>query len=189
MIEVEDKIYTIEEYLDLEKTSEIRHEFVYGKLIPMSGESKIANDIALNCATWLRQILTAKGFKVYVQSVKVQVDEKGLYRYPDVMVAPKSDDANSHLVTQPIVLIEVVSESSADRDRVTKLREYVRIPSLQHYIIIDQFEALVESYRREGDSWTFEILENVNAEIDIKAFDIKLSLIEIYEGIEFGNNQ
>jgi Uma2 family endonuclease len=185
MIEVADKIYSIEEYLELEKTSEIRHEFVYGKLLPMSGESKIANDIALNCVVFLRQALNLQEFKVYSQSVKVQVDKKGLYRYPDVMVGLKSDNAHTHLVTQPILLIEIVSESSADRDRVTKLREYVRIPSLQHYLIVDQFETLVESYRREGNSWTFEILETPEAEIDIKALDLTLSLTTIYEGIVF----
>lgn len=185
MIEVADKIYTIEEYLELEKTSEIRHEFVYGKLISMSGESKIANDIALNCAFFLRQLMTAKGFKVFVQSIKVEVDKKGLFRYPDVVVAPKSDDADTHIVTKPTLLIEVISESSAARDRVTKLREYARIESLRHYLIVDQFEMLVESYRRENDHWTYEIFEKPDDQIQLNVFDLTISVSDIYEGIVF----
>ena len=185
MVAIEEKIYTVEEYLELEKTSEIRHEYVYGKRIPMSGESKIANDIAVNCVTFMRQILNLSQFKVYTQAVKVQVDKKGLYRYPDVMVGLKSDNAHTHLVTQPILLVEITSDNSVDRDRVTKLREYVRIPLLQHYLIIDQFEPLVESYRHEGDSWTFELFENIDTEIEIKAFDLRLPLATIYEGIIF----
>jgi len=185
MIEAADKIYTVEEYLELEKTSEVRHEFVYGKLIPMSGESKDANDIALNCAIFLRQALLPKGFKVFVQSVKVQVDEQGLYRYPDVVVTPKSDDADTHIVMQPKLLIEVTSENSAARDRVTKLREYARMESLQHYLIIDQYEMLVEFYNRDGEKWIYEIFSEPEDTVELTEFDLSLSLADIYAGIEF----
>lgn len=186
MIEVADKIYTVEEYLELEKTSEIRHEFVYGKLIPISGESKIANDIAGNVYIFLKTNLKNSLFQAYSHTLKVQVDKKGLYRYPDVMVGLKSDNTHTHLVTQPILLIEITSESSADRDHVTKLREYTHIESLQHYLIIDQYEMLVESYRREENSWIYEIFETSEAAINIKALNLTLSLPTIYEGIALG---
>ena len=182
---VAERIYTIAEYLEMEKTSEIRHEFVYGKLIPMSGESKIANDIALNCAFFLRQLLSPKGFRVFVQSIKVQVDEAGLYRYPDVVVVPQSDNADPYIVTQPVLLIEVVSAHSAARDRVNKLREYARIPSLQQYLIVDQYETLVESYHRTGDHWAYVIAEQPDAEIVLRDFSASLLLTTIYEGVAF----
>jgi len=183
MVVLEEKIYTVEEYLELEKTSEIRHEFVYGKRIPMSGESKNANDIALNCTFLLRQVAAAKGFKTYMESVKVQVDAAGLYRYPDVVVTPKSDDADTYLVTQAILLIEITSEHSAGRDQKIKLREYTHLKSLQHYLIIDQYEMLVESYRREEANWIYEVFDQPEAQIYFLFLDLKISLKAIYEGV------
>lgn len=186
MVAIEDKIYTIEEYLELEKTSEIRHEFVYGKRIPMSGESKNANDIAGNLYAFLKTSLKNSLFRVFNHTIKVQVDKKGLYRYPDVMVGLKSDNADTYIITQPILLVEVTSENSAVRDQKIKLREYTHIESLQHYLIIDQYEMLVESYRREENSWIYEIFETPEAAINIKALALTLSLTTIYEGIALG---
>jgi len=185
MIEAADKTYTVEEYLELEKTSEVRHEFVYGKLIPMSGESKDANDIAGNRYIFLKMALRGQPYRTFSHDVKVEVDDAGLYRYPDVIVAPKDDNADTHIVTQPLLLIEVTSESSAARDRVTKLREYARMDSLRHYLIVDQYEMLVEFYNRDGEKWSYEIFSKPEDTVALTEFDLSLSLADVYAGIDF----
>ena len=112
MTAVLDRKYTVAEYLESEKTADVRHEFHYGKLIEMAGESKRANDIALNLVEILRKPLRQKGYKVHAHDVKVLVKARGIYRYPDLVVAPKADDSDDFIVLQPEILVEVASENS-----------------------------------------------------------------------------
>jgi Uma2 family endonuclease len=93
-----DKKYTVEEYFELEKTSPVRHEFVHGSLIPMTGESKKAKKIAANCLRMLADPLEEKGFEVFVHDVRLSVEERALYRYPELVVAPETDEEDTHAV-------------------------------------------------------------------------------------------
>ena len=128
VVEVE-KLYTVDEYFELEKHSNIRHEFYYGKLIAMPGESKNANEIAGNCYVTFRQSLRKHGFRVFIQDVRTVVKGNKIYRYPDVVVADEEGDSDTHNIKKPRILVEVISETSKYRDRVTKLQEYSKLPS------------------------------------------------------------
>ncbi|MCU0443381.1 MAG: Uma2 family endonuclease [Microscillaceae bacterium] len=179
-----EKIYTVEEYFELEKTAQERHEFVNGELIFMPGESKIANEININCTVALRQALKGKGFNIYVQDVRLIVKLNKIYRYPDLVVAPVSDTADTHAVTQPTLIIEVLSESTQNTDQNKKLQEYTALPSNQYYILISQTEYLVQVYRREGQNWLFNYYTQLTETIDLAFFPAKLSLSDIYENID-----
>ena len=120
-----DKIYTVEEYFELERHSDVRHEFVNGKLYEMPGESKIANKIAGNIYIELRRIFDDTESDVFQHDVKMVVRDGKIYRYPDVVVAAdgSSEDDLFHL-RQPIIAVEVFSEDSEHRDNVIKCQVF-----------------------------------------------------------------
>ena len=183
VVEVE-KLYTVDEYFELEKHSNIRHEFYYGKLIAMPGESKNANEIAGNCYVTFRQSLRKHGFRIFIQDVRTVVKGNKIYRYPDVVVADEEGDSDTHNIKKPRILVEVISETSKYRDRVTKLQEYSKLPSLDYYIVVDQDTVNVEVYSRRENDWAYQLLENLTDVIDLSVLGTSLSLATIYENIK-----
>ena len=180
----QEKLYTVDEYFALEERSPIRHEYHYGKLIVMPGESKNANEIAQNCAYAFRTELRKRGFRIFIQDVRTIVKDNKIYRYPDVVVADEEDDNHRHNIKKPRILVEVTSESSKYRDNVTKLREYSKIPSLDYYVVIDQATISVEVYSRKDNGWNYQFLENLSDVVSFSTFDISLSVEAIYENIK-----
>ena len=183
VVDVE-KLYTVDEYFELEKNSNIRHEFYYGKLIAMPGESKNANEIAQNCAFTFRTELRQRGFRIFIQDVRTVVKGNKIYRYPDVVVADEEGDGDTHNIKKPRILVEVISETSKYRDRVTKLQEYSKLPSLDYYIVVDQDTINVEVYSRQENGWAYQLLENLTDIIDLSVLGTSLSLATIYEHIK-----
>jgi Uma2 family endonuclease len=181
--------YSIEEYFALEKKSDIRHEFVNGNLIPMPGESKIANQIARNCEFLLFPLLKAQGFQTYRHDVRAMIRPNKVYRYPDVMVAPKSDNADNQAVTRPALIIEVTSEQSAKIDHEDKLKEYTALHSLNHYLIISQSEYFIASYTRENGHWIFDVFTQKSSIVPLKHLGISISLSDIYDDIDLEENE
>ncbi len=184
---IEGRIYTVAEYFELEKHSEIRYEYHYGKLIAMPEESKQANRIAGNCEYAFRIHLKSKGYFTYRHDVRTIVKDGNIYRYPDLVVAPKSDSSDTHAVTKPEMLVEVTSVNSEKTDHESKMREYLSLPTVQHYIIVSQKEMLVEVYSRDKRGWHFDILTEPTDFIEIKLLDAQctLSLSDIYEDVDF----
>ena len=182
------KIYSLEEYFELEKNSEIKHEFVNGKLIPMPGEARKANAIVMNLVILLKPSLRKKSFNVYGHDVRTIVRDGKIYRYPDIVVNHITDDSDDYNVKQPILIVEVASESSSKRDRETKLQQYTKIESLQYYIIINQDKMLVEMYSRNGQRWFYDVFTQPTDIVNLPIFDINLTLIDIYEDVVLVEN-
>ncbi len=180
-----DKIYTVDEYFELEKHSDIRHEFVNGKLIPMPGESVIANRIADNCGFSLRIQLNKKGYDTVRHDVRTIIKKGKKYRYPDVSVTKRSEITETHAITNPELLIEVSSDQSAKTDNETKLNEYITLPSVQYYLIISQYEMLVQLYKRDDQGWRFEVFSELSDEIKLSNLNCSLFLSGIYENVNF----
>jgi Uma2 family endonuclease len=184
-IETSEKIYTVEEWLELEKNSEIRHEYYYGKLIAMAGEAKHANRITNNILKKLDDSLLEKGLDIFTHEVKTQVLDNGIYRYPDLVVAPIADDENEYIVKMPIMLVEVASEDSKHRDRVKKRKEYRNIPTLWYYLVVNQDEMLVEIHtREEGDLWSIQYFTETEDEVLLTRFGLTLRLEDIYNRVK-----
>ncbi len=179
---VADKKYSVEEYFELEKTSEIRHEFINGELIAMLGESKKANEIVGNIYISLRNTFKKRALKVYNHDVRLML-ENNRYRYPDIIVAPTIDDEDSHAITQPVLIVEVFSENSVKTDTVDKLREYSILPTLQYYLIVSQEEPFVEIYAKNSDKWEFSYFTNLQESIELTALDASILMGDIFEGI------
>ena len=179
-----EKRYTAEEYFELEKNSDIRHEFINGQLLPMPGESIIANRIAGNCDFRLQLILRAEGYDIIRHDVRTIVEPFKKYRYPDVQVVKRDSITDTHAVTNPTLLIEVSSQDSAKTDNEAKLNEYVHLPSLQYYLIISQYEPLVQLYSRDDQGWRFEVFSQPEAEVPLPKLGCSLKVSEIYENVE-----
>jgi Uma2 family endonuclease len=186
-LQVLEKSYTVEEYFELEKHSEIRHEYYYGKLLPMTGESKNANRIAGNCEFQLRLQLRKKGLDFFRHDVRMLVREQKIYRYPDFVIAPVVDDSDSHLIKQPILIIEVSSDNSDHTDRVTKRNEYLNLPTVEYYLIISQSERLIDLYSKDKKGWRFDSFSKEEEVIEFPNLGAKLSLADIYDEVEFSS--
>lgn len=184
-----DKIYTVEEYFELEKHSDIRYEFVNGKLTPMPGESVIANIIAGNCDFQLRLSFRKKGYVVIRHDVRTIVKDRKIYRYPDVLLAKRDEIVQTHAITKPILLIEVTSENSAKTDNDAKVNEYINLPSTQYYLIIDQDEPRVKVYSRDERGWRFDVYDTLNDVIDLPNINFSLKLSDIYDDIVFAETK
>jgi Uma2 family endonuclease len=188
VLEVAEKRYTVEEYFELEKHSEVRHEFYYGKLIEMLGEAKVANNIANNILEAWRKKLKRIGYQLFTQGIKTTVKRQGIYRYPDVVVAPNVDD-DAYIVEQPVIMVEVASHDSMKRDTVVKLKEYTAIPSLKYYMIVAQDEMWVQFYYRNGSEWSFAFFENPDDVITLPHFSLSVTLADIYDDVKFVESQ
>ncbi len=181
--QIDQRLYTVAEYLELELVSEEKHEFVDGTLIEMPGESKKANEIAGNIYVALRLGLKKKPYKVYNHEVKLRTVPGRKYRYPDLMVAPADDTGGTHVANEAILTVEVTSENSSGVDHDEKMHEYIGLPSVQTYLIVSQAEPLVDLYVRAGSKWEYEFYTNLADSVTIPALGITLLLADIYEGV------
>ncbi|AHJ26428.1 Uma2 family endonuclease [Nodularia spumigena CS-584] len=148
---------TVQEYLEWEPQQDIRYEYVNGKIFAMTGGTIPHNDIALNLYTALRPHLRSKGCRVNVSDVKVQVTPNSPYYYPDLIVSCDSQDLKAHKFIQyPQIIVEVISPGTSARDRGEKLSDYLKMPTLQEYLLIDSEKIAVERYSRgEGRMWLY----------------------------------
>lgn len=181
--------YTAEEYFELEKRSEERHEFVYGKLELMPGESLDANRMGHNCEVFFLSLLDGDKYDVFRLSIRLRVIEGKLYRYPDLGVVPTASIRHTHEVKDAELIIEVASEDSYNRDHKTNLKEYIEhFPTLRHYLIVDQYEPLVAVYSRQNanEKWSCETFSHLEDKIPLDFFQAKLPLRIIYKKITFG---
>lgn len=180
--ETDQRIYTVDEYLDLERTAEVKHEFVDGLLIEMPGESKRANEIAGNLYVALRTGVKGKAFKVYNHDVKLRTVPGRKYRYPDIMVVPTDDTDDTHVVSRAVVTVEVTSVNSSGVDHDEKFHEYIGMPSVACYLIVSQAEPLVEVYQRTGSKWEYAFYTEQTDSFDVTALGITLRVANVYEG-------
>ncbi len=175
-----DKRLTTEEYLELEKRSEVRHEFVDGVLHAMAGDKKQNNRVVRRLVRLLDRRAEEKNCDVFFTVVKMKVDNNR-YRYPDVVVTCE-EDADEYLIEAPCAVFEVLSESTQSTDETEKLEEYLKIPSVERYVLLRQDRALAYVYSRSGDSWRFDLLEQ-SGEFDVPCLDLSIRLEDIYTGI------
>jgi Uma2 family endonuclease len=155
----------------------------------MPGESKNANLIASNCNRTLFISLDEKGYNIFQNDVRTIVKDRKIYRYPDVVVAPESDNEDSHHIKSPVLLIEVTSENSSKTDHDDKLKEYGAMPSVEYYLIISQYEMLVEVYTRQTNGWLYNIYAEPDEVIEFPKLEAQLTLKEIYYKVKFAENK
>ena len=129
---------TEQDYLEGEKSSKVRHEYIDGQVYAMAGASKRHSEIAVNISTALRIASRRSPCRVYSSDVKVRLAEHRSYYYPDVIVGCEEDEANDYYLEKPCLIVEVLSQTTAKRDRSEKLLAYMNIPTLRAYLLVEQ---------------------------------------------------
>jgi Uma2 family endonuclease len=177
---------TIEEYFAWELQQELRYEYVNGEVFAMTGGTIPHNDIALNFYRALYPHLRARGCRVNVSDVKVQVTPQSPYYYPDVIVSCDPQDLNARkFIQNPKIIAEVLSPSTSEKDRGEKFTNYLKIPSLQEYLLIDSEKISVERYcRGEGKMWLYYPYTEGDM-ITLSSIEFELAIAPLYEGVIF----
>ena len=192
MYTAEKRRLTPAEYLALEVASQGRHEFYAGEMFAMSGGSYWHNLVKDNLAHAVRNRLAGRGCTVLTSDQRVKVDATGLYTYPDVVVfcgKPVFEDGIHYSAVNPLVLAEVLSDSTEKYDRGVKFGHYRQLPSVQEFLVLAQDRVSVERYRRQtaGDpgSWLLTAVSDSAGSVDFESLGIAVPVAEIYASVEF----
>ena len=154
--------FTFAEYLEQERASDVKHEFVNGEIFAMAGGTIAHGRLASMVNATLVAQLLGRPCEVYTSDVRIRVLATGLATYPDISVVCgglELDPADANTVVNPIVLIEVLSDSTEGYDRGEKFAHYQHLPSLQEYMLVSQHGPRIEVFRRnqDGKTWTLHI--------------------------------
>lgn len=180
---------SVQEYLELERESETKHEYVDGKIIAMAGASANHGLIMFGVGGALRQQLRGRGCYVYPSDLRVRIDALGIYTYPDVTVTcstPQFGEERPDTLLNPTLIVEILSPSTEIADRTTKFARYRRIPYFREYVLVAQDKPLIEHYvRQDNGTWLWSAIEGVEESIYLPTIDCTLALADIYDQVTF----
>ncbi len=177
------------EYLVQERAALTKSEYFRGEIFAMAGASEAHNLIVGNLVRVLGNQLRSRDCRVYPSDLRLLVSATGLYTYPDVMVVcgkPVLVDQQGDILTNPVLIIEVLSESTKDYDRGGKFHQYMRIDSLREYLTVSQTEMLVDySIRQPDGSWLLREIGPASGTVSLESLAIRLDFTDIYEKVSF----
>jgi Uma2 family endonuclease len=183
------KLYSPEEYLELEINSEKRHEYIRGNIIPMTGGTPNHNQIGLNLSGSLNFALRKQPYRVFVTDQRVWIPEAQIHTYPDVMVVAQPleyAENRQDTLTNPLFIAEVLSKSTRAYDKDDKFTAYRTIPSFQEYLLIDQYRIHIEHYSKtEPHKWLFIEYDHPQAIVSLFSLNFQIKIAEIYDKVEF----
>jgi len=181
------RLYTEDEYLALEEAAEGKSEYVDGEIRPTSGGTDYHGALAMNLGSALIVALRGRGCLVMSSDVKVRA--AGEMYYPDVSVTcgPRQYySGNRTVITNPLLVAEVLSPSTEGKDRGEKFRNYLAVESLAVYLLVSQDAPRIEQFSRAEDGqWTYTLVTGSDSILDIPALSVSLKLADIYDGIDF----
>lgn len=179
--------YTFQEYLAIDEKSDLRYEYINGEIRGMAGSSINHNTISLNVCFGIRSKLSDKGSKckTLASDVRVQISPESIYYYPDVVLSCEKTKPHQKSLSEPILIAEVLSESTNSKDMGEKLFHYLQINSLQYYLIISQNKLSIHLYERTHLGWGVKFYTTENEVINFDKIGISLSLTEIYSAVEW----
>jgi Uma2 family endonuclease len=181
------KRITEAQYLAMERAAETKNEFLDGEIYAMAGASERHNLVATSTLASLYSQLRGRPCRVYPSDMRVKVAATGLYTYPDISVVcgrAELADENRDTLLNPVLIIEVLSKSTAGYDRREKFSQYRRIPTLTDYLLISQTRCLVEHYLRQPDGkWLLTEYNDLNDVVELPSIGCRLALSEVYEQV------
>ena len=181
--------YNAEQYVALENEAETKSEMFNGHIYAMAGASPTHALITANIIGAIQQQLRGKPCRTFSSDLRVRVNETGAFVYPDVTVACPpltfaDDDANA--LTNPAVVVEVLSPSTEANDRGAKWGHYQHLSSLRDYVLVAQDKSRIEHYSRLDDgSWRYLVAKGLDASVALLSIECDLNLEEVYERVEF----
>ena len=178
-----------EEFLAFERASDIRHEYIGGQIIAMSGARRNHNVIAANLCTEISNNIEDKNCEIYVADMRVFLPETSEYAYPDITVVcgePVFQDDVLDTLLNPVVIIEVLSDSTEAYDRGLKFRLYRSIKTLREYILVSPNQPRIEKYVLHGDGfWMLSETVGLDSALALESINAKIPLSKIYRKITF----
>ena len=179
--------YTPEQYLALEEQAIDKNEYRQGQIFAMESATLNHNRIAGNICFAMRRRLAGKGCETFIGDVRLSIDRKKMYTYPDVMVVcgePKFVEERNDTIVNPKVVLEVLSKSTAAYDRSDKFQAYWSLESFEEYVLIDQYRVHVEYFRRQsGKMWELNVFTNIEDVLSLKSIEAEIPLREIYQNV------
>ncbi len=184
MVTARQEYISPEEYLEGEKVSEIKHEYVDGEVYAMAGASDAHVTVTGNLYMLLRNHLRGSGCRVYMADMKAQIQRSNRYYYPDVMVTCDALDKDSeYSKSHSCLIIEILSDSTEAKDRGIKFKDYRRSPSLQEYVLVSQDTMNIDVFRRnEKGRWELHSFVK-GEEVEFTSVDFRCDIAAIYEDV------
>jgi Uma2 family endonuclease len=175
-----------EEYLEGEKISPIKHEYIRGEIYAMAGATKAHGIIALNLASQLRNHLRGSGCITYIGDMKVRIETANVYYYPDITVSCDPRDRISldeHFINYPRLIVEILSPTTAAFDRGDKFADYRTLTTLEEYVLINQERMSVECFRRNTEGLWVLYPYSRGEEIHLASIDFRSPIEAIFEDV------
>jgi Uma2 family endonuclease len=180
---------TPEEYLALERQAETKSEYLDGEMFPMPGVTEQHGRIVFNLSFELDAHFMDRPFKFHGPELRLKVSSTGLYTYPDVFITgiePRVEDAKKDTLMDPLVIFEVLSDSTESYDRGKKFAHYRTLDSLKEYFLVSQKEYCVERFVRQDDgNWLFSEVTDPEGSIEVATVVCRIPMSGIYRKVEF----
>lgn len=189
LTETIEKIYTLEEYLHREERSMRKHEFFDGEIKPMPGAKFTHNLLATNIIVELGVALKSQKPRYHVlnSDMKIRIEDFNLVVYPDSLVIcekPAYFQDREDIITNPLVIVEVLSRSTEKFDRDDKFVYYRSLPSFREYILVSQQMHLVDTYYKERDDfWRLTPFEGLDKTVLFRSLDVEIPMNDIYRNV------
>jgi Uma2 family endonuclease len=182
--------YTLEEYIELDKNSEEKYEYFDGEVFAMAGASPDHVRICRNVCNRLTQKLEDRDCEAFPSDMRIKVPAAFPYRYPDVSAVCGEQIYESvlgqQMLVNPVLLVEVLSTSTAAYDLDDKFTAYQSIESFREYLLISQSRPHVIHYVRQSKGkWLRSEVDGLDGEVKLESLDVTLSLKEIYQKVKF----
>jgi Uma2 family endonuclease len=182
MVDVARRRATYAEYVAIANDSDVKYEYVSGEIVAMAGGSLAHARLISRVSSVLDRALEGKPCIVLPSDMRVRIRAADRATYPDVFVVcgqPEQDADDDHAVVNPTVIVEVMSDSSADSDRTDKFAAYRRLGSLREYVLIAQRERRIEVYRRDGRRWVLDEY-GPGERAALESIAVELAVDEVY---------
>lgn len=173
----------------MENQSDEKHEYRDGEIVAMTGGTTNHNRIAGSIYAFLKYALRGQGYDLFIGDVRLWIPQYRQFTYPDVMVVqgePIYEGKGTTTITNPMLIVEVLSISTQDYDRGTKFARYRSIPELKEYILIDQYQYAIEQFtKNESEQWVLTDRQGEESSLVLASLNLEIRMPDIYEGIKF----
>jgi Uma2 family endonuclease len=177
-----------EEYLSIERRATYRSEYLNGEMFAMAGATRQHNRISSNVVSEINQHIKPRDCNVYSSDLRVHVPSTGYFTYPDIVITCGKEeftDTHNDILVNPLVVIEILSDSTASIDRGRKFEQYRELASFVEYLLIEQRTPHIEQYIfHDSQEWRYRDIRGIDEQVTIQAIDCTLLLRDIYHKVD-----